>query len=94
MKNKCRKLGIILFFSFFLFSGCVSEKLVYAELPDFTPYKPSKPFLSVINDGIGLPSVVLENTIKLQNYALELEVYAEGWEKFYSELRKKYAQNK
>lgn len=92
MKNNYKKLGIV--FIFFLLMSCTTEKIIFVELPEFAPYRPEKPPLYPMSDDTELPIVVLKNTALLQGYALELEVYADGWEKFYSELRKQHAETK
>lgn len=90
-----RKLGIILVLSFFLLfsmAGCVTEKVVRVSpnLPDYSPSRPNRPYLQEVDDGLQLPIPVLKNMVLIQGYAKELEAYADGWERFYDNLREEY----
>ena len=88
-----RKLGIIIVSCLLLCMSCQTERtiLIYPPLPEFVINRPTRPILNQVEDGTQLPMSVLTNTILLQGYAKELEAYADGWEKFYMELREEYA---
>lgn len=89
-----RNLITILISCFLLCVSCQTAEriiVVFPPLPDFVIARPTRPVLNQIDDGSQLPMSVLTNTILLQGYAKELEAYADGWEKFYMELREEYA---
>lgn len=90
MKNRSRKLGIIVvgLLLFLLLSGCQSAKALSSyRLPPYSVTRPERPSLYEVDDNLQLPIPVIQNVILLQGYAKELEAYADGWERFYEELR-------
>ena len=92
--NRNRKLNIVPLLIFLLLlssvTSCQTERVierVAPSLPSYTPTKPERPKLSVIEDDVQLPISVIQNQILLEGYAKELELYSYGWEEFYQDLR-------
>lgn len=96
MRNRNRKLGTIIvgLLLFPLLSGCQSSGSSFSyDLPPYPVIKPERPSLYEVDDSLQLPVPVIKNTILLQGYAKELEEYADGWERFYEELRSEMNEN-
>lgn len=94
--NRDRKLGIIVsgLLLFLMLSGCQSNCSAFSyDLPPYSVTRPERPSLYEVDDNLQLPIPVIKNTILLQGYAKELEEYADGWERFYEELRSELNEN-
>jgi len=87
--RKLSIISILVFLLLFPICGCVHERIVNVipDFPPFTPSRPVRPELLLVEDGVQLPSSVIANLILLQGYARELEEYAEGWEAYYEDIR-------
>lgn len=95
-KNRNRKLNIVpllIFLLLFSVISCQTERVierVAPSLPSYTPIKPERPKLIMIEDDVQLPISVVQNQILLEGYAKELELYSRGWEEFYDGLREEF----
>lgn len=65
-----------------------SCKTVYISptLPSYESIRPERPILENVNEEV--PIGAIRNTAKLMSYAEQMETYADGWEEFYTELKK------
>lgn len=94
--NRNRKLNIVPLLIFLLLLSvisCQTERVierVAPSLPSYTPIKPERPKLIMIEDDVQLPISVVQNQILLEGYAKELELYSRGWEEFYDGLREEF----
>lgn len=67
-----------------LLSSCVTE-YISAPLPDFSPMRPVRPVLETVEEDVPMGAVL--NTVRLVDYAKQLETYADSWEDFYSAIQ-------
>lgn len=65
-------------------SSCVTE-YVTAPLPDFEPIRPERPTLEKVEEDVPIGAVI--NTVRLSEYAKQLEQYGDSWENFYRSLQ-------
>lgn len=61
-------------------SSCVTE-YVAVPLPDFSLMRPEPPMLEEVEEEV--PMGAMLNTVRLMDYAKQLEQYADSWENFY-----------
>lgn len=79
-----KKIINILILSLML-TGCTSVEYIQPTLPEFNPARPSRPVLETVEEEVPYKATV--NTIKLMEYARQLEVYSNSWEIFYTQLQ-------
>lgn len=63
-----------------ILSSCVTE-YISAPLPDFSPMRPERPTLEEVEEDVPMGAVL--NTVRLIDYAKQLEQYGDSWENFY-----------
>lgn len=85
-RNLCIAIAIIgLTLFLLLFTSCRTS-FDEGKLPEFATARPSRPALLTVDSDAQLPKAVVVNQILMQSYAEKLELYADAWENFYSEV--------
>lgn len=67
-----------------MLSSCAT-RYVTIPLPSFNPLRPERPTLEEVTDDV--PITVTMNTVRLMDYAKQLETYADSWENFYRSIQ-------
>lgn len=86
-RNLCIAIAIIgLTLFLLLLTSCRTSFSDEGKLPEFTTTRPSRPALLTVDSDAQIPGAVVVNQILMQSYAEKLELYADAWENFYSEV--------